>query len=443
MAQGGDSGTPSIQFGINRNRRDTGLGTMSSTPDPRRELQALQRDYQRLEQQIRDTTAQIQNSPQNRRQPGYEKPLVRPVTYDGKDPWEDYVVQFELVSEMNGWNNDQKAMFLVSSLRGKAQGILTDLEPEHRKSYLELSRALNRRFGSENRMELFRVQLKNMSHRRDQSLPELAQAVKHLSRKTYPSAPPDFLEILCRDHFIDALTDSDMRLRIQQGHPKTLDDATKLAVELDAFNLAEKHRDKKGGSTLRNVSLNHESTQNNFQGNDVKSFIADVSSELKSMRKEIDFLRKNSGKSFSRKDGPKPPRPRACWKCGSTDHLKRDCKSDENERPRLSRVAKDGCGMYVTGYIHGLEEPITFPVDTGASVSIVNTRVFRKIPSRPTIKPANSPRKMADGKCMSEDATSGIAEVKITLENTAVKHEVWVVDIDDEIDGILGFDFLK
>ena len=30
------------------------------------------------------------------------------------------------------------------------KGILTDLEPEHRKSNMELSHALNRRFGSEN-----------------------------------------------------------------------------------------------------------------------------------------------------------------------------------------------------------------------------------------------------------------------------------------------------
>ncbi|KAL3880646.1 hypothetical protein ACJMK2_032870 [Sinanodonta woodiana] len=121
-------------------------------------------------------------------------------------------------------------MFLASNLRGSAQAVLADLESSERRKYLDLSNALSRRFGSENQTELFRVQLKNLTRRRDRTLPELAQVVKRLSRRAYPKAPTELIETLSRDHFIDVLTDSDMRLRIQQSHPKTLEEVTRLVV---------------------------------------------------------------------------------------------------------------------------------------------------------------------------------------------------------------------
>ena len=55
-----------------------------------------------------------------------------------------------------------------------------------------------------------------------------------MTRQAYPGAPTAVISTLARDHFIDALTDSDMRLYIQQSHPKTLE-VTKLAVELELF----------------------------------------------------------------------------------------------------------------------------------------------------------------------------------------------------------------
>lgn len=184
----------------------------------------------------------------------FKKPLVQPATYDGSDPWDDYKVQFELVAKINGWDSRQKSMFLASSLKGPAQGVLADLESEKRRSYEELERALSHRFGSKNRTEHFRVQLKNLVRKRDQTLPELGQFIKRLSRKAYPSAPSDLMETLCRDHFIDALTVSNIRLRIQQARPKNIDEATKLAVELDAFHQAEKQREKRLSTSVRHVN---------------------------------------------------------------------------------------------------------------------------------------------------------------------------------------------
>ncbi|KAL3848128.1 hypothetical protein ACJMK2_019005 [Sinanodonta woodiana] len=47
---------------------------------------------------------------------------------------------------------------------------------------------------------------------------------------------------------------------------------------------------------------------------------------------------------------------------------------------------------------------------------------------------------MADRKCIQ---TKGVGNMDITINDTEVKHAVWVAEIDKVIDGILGFDFLQ
>ena len=53
---------------------------------------------------------------------------------------------------------------------------------------------LTARFGSENRAEVFRAQLKARVNEKTESIVELAQAIKKLSRQAYPKASLDIIE---------------------------------------------------------------------------------------------------------------------------------------------------------------------------------------------------------------------------------------------------------
>ncbi|CAC5407397.1 unnamed protein product [Mytilus coruscus] len=143
--------------------------------------------------------------------------------------------------------------------------------------------------------------------------------------------------MLSRDHFIDALDDSDTRLRIQQAHPKTLDDAVKLAVELEAFYIADKQRDKP--SSVRNFAISESS---------------EVSGQIKTL-------------------------------------------SDVEEELRQ---------------------------DTDANVTILNKKVYDSLSdgNKVVLRPTHTNMKLADGKPLK---VRGIA------------------DIDEDIDCIIGFDFMK
>ena len=52
----------------------------------------------------------------------------KPATFDGSQSWQDHLVQFDLIATLNQWTEPTKALQLAASLRGQAQGVLSDLD---------------------------------------------------------------------------------------------------------------------------------------------------------------------------------------------------------------------------------------------------------------------------------------------------------------------------
>ena len=114
--------------------------------------------------------------------PSGDKPRIRPSPYDGVSSWDDYRAQFELVAELNRWDNCTKAIYLAASLQGSARATLGDLDPRKRKDFSALIEALESRFGSKHQTEMYRAQLRCRTRKRDETLPQLAQAIQRLTR---------------------------------------------------------------------------------------------------------------------------------------------------------------------------------------------------------------------------------------------------------------------
>ena len=96
------------------------------------------------------------------------------------------------------------------------------------------------KFNPANQTELYRGQLRERRQKATETIPELGEDIRGLINLAYSSAPIEVTETLAKEQFADALVSSDMRLRIKQSRPKDLNDAICHAVELDAFNNAEK-----------------------------------------------------------------------------------------------------------------------------------------------------------------------------------------------------------
>ncbi|CAC5408153.1 unnamed protein product [Mytilus coruscus] len=67
--------------------------------------------------------------------------------YNGKDPWNAYVMQFELIVEMNNWSPSTKAIKLVTALKDEAMVYASFLTPETKRTYSVLCAAMSNRFG--------------------------------------------------------------------------------------------------------------------------------------------------------------------------------------------------------------------------------------------------------------------------------------------------------
>ena len=224
--------------------------------------------------------------------------------YDGKGSLTDYLVQFDRVSRMNGWNDWQKADQLAIHLRDPAREVLSDITDEVSESYVLLVQALKQRFEPENQTEMYKSHFRSRKRKTNESIPELVQALKRLVRQAYPYTDKTTQGSLAMDAFIDSLVDSEIRWKVRQSRPRDLDEAAQITIELEAFMAAEK--DKKSVRAVEKVSTSADPQ--------LKEMIQQLQQELKEIKGQ-------QGGKYRKDQGGE----RKCYKCGEPGHLANRC----------------------------------------------------------------------------------------------------------------------
>ena len=291
---------------------------MSSTQSAMEDkLAALERQMERLreEEAERTMTANLGGATAI---PSRTRKLREPGSFDGNGSWEAYKTQFQMLAHLNRWSNEEKAVYLSTSLKGPAMAVLNGLSPANLYDYNALVLALETRFGTAHQTELYRTQLKTRVRGREESLPALAEEVQRLTRLAYPdtTAQPMW-DLLAKDRFIDALQEEELRLRLRQARPATLRDALHLALELESYQIASKRRTTAG--TVRNANLEDDSEPvQKATGESMSTALGQILDTLKQLRPE---------KRPSR--GPQRRRSNLsdveCWECHERGHTRRRC----------------------------------------------------------------------------------------------------------------------
>jgi hypothetical protein len=163
-------------------------------------------------------------------------------------------------------------------------------EDVHVCAYGDLSEALEARFAPANQTELYRAMLREKRQKPTDTLPELGESIRRLVHLAYPTAPREVTEMIAKDQFVDAFNDFDMRLRIQQSRPRTLNDAVRLAVEIEAFCRAERQRKQDIGFArgISNESKDLDSSTHVDQ--EIKQLRNELKSFLKAMEDKLSQL---------------------------------------------------------------------------------------------------------------------------------------------------------
>ena len=229
---------------------------------------------------------------------------MKPQYYDGTEDLDDYLSQFEILADLNKWNYETKSLYLAGSLKGDARTMLTELSPMERRDFHSLVRVLNLRFGSLNRAEIYKANLQTRVKRRDESISELAQSIKKLTRQAYPNAPSSVISTLARDHFIDALPESDMRLRIREAQAKDIAEAEILALRLEAYRVADRQKTfRNRGHQVNQVGSNNVDRGDKPENDPmVKSMMDGVRQEFKSFANDIKQVVKTAQNKQPEKD---------------------------------------------------------------------------------------------------------------------------------------------
>ena len=170
-----------------------------------------------------------------------------PETYDGSSNPESYLQQFEILSELNGWNRTEMAMQLFASMKGPALDTLAEANYRRQNCYEVLKIALIERFNWQNTSERCKARLRNRRRAPNEPLIELFHDIRKLTRKAYPDGGDlqgrnDPLQSTAIDFFLEALSNDDMIFWIRYEKPRTIDDAYELAQRYESVSLISKSR---------------------------------------------------------------------------------------------------------------------------------------------------------------------------------------------------------
>jgi hypothetical protein len=171
---------------------------------------------------------------------GNDAGRAKPPKFDGSTSWAMFRRQFETVADHNRWMPQEKATYLIAALEGRACDVLHWVP--RGATYEETIEALEDRFGDQDLAAAYRSQLKTRTQKAGESLQEFATAIEQLAHRAYPALPEDHVRKEAGKAFADGVEDPDIKIQLLLGGEKTVNEALRQALELQAVFLAARPR---------------------------------------------------------------------------------------------------------------------------------------------------------------------------------------------------------
>ena len=212
------------------------------------------------------------------------RPIAMPEAFSAarKEEWDSWLSHFDDCAVINEWNDARKSQFLPVRMREAALLQLQSLSPDVRGDYTDLKRALRKKCVPKERIELHKAEFHARRRERNKKLPDFASSLRRPVGKAYPEAIPDLQDSLAKDQFIDALEDREIRMKIRESSPKTLDEAVGRALQMEAMYEAESRRTKG-----RSVRVIQEPAQ------DERSAFAELLKQNTAINQMVHFVQKH------------------------------------------------------------------------------------------------------------------------------------------------------
>ena len=243
--------------------------------------------------------------------------------------WEDWEEDFTSCAQLNHWDDAASRHVLQLRLQGPAREALRSLPPATKSQLPTLLAALRDRFLPANHNEVKRSTFRLRTQRSDEGILAFGNAIRGLAAQAFPTMDIAQRDLLSRDKSLDVLRDGNLRLRVRYGNPKSLDDAIRIALEVNAAEIAEERRRADEGQSISTSTVPPSLIASATPADTLLKAVKQQSTLLSSLLNRFIRLESPAHASFAVSPGvPYAPRSsvplaeRRCWNCGELGHIR-------------------------------------------------------------------------------------------------------------------------
>lgn len=144
---------------------------------------------------------------------------VLPSKFTGTSDWECYIVKFNFIARAHDWDDNDKVLAIVSQLEGDALQVFRQLSWEEQNSFQSICDAMANQFAPLHDTGLYMNLISQKQQGKDETIEALARDIAKLARRAYPTSDKMIYESVCVNHFINALSDQQLRTKLREHFP--------------------------------------------------------------------------------------------------------------------------------------------------------------------------------------------------------------------------------
>ena len=146
--------------------------------------------------------------------------------FNGLTDWSD---RFESISEINGWDEASKKLWVRVSMTGWAATAYKRLTAETRATHEATTKALKKRFEPDSKQNVYMAELNS---RTSEDWATFGKDLRTLAEKAYPDLEGEAQELLA---LLQCIEDPQLAFVVRQKQPETVDEAVQATLELHLY----------------------------------------------------------------------------------------------------------------------------------------------------------------------------------------------------------------